>query len=382
MTVYKNYLKVARNYVMLILIYTAIFLGLAIFMGTYNSSSTDYQSMDVKVAVINRDEDTELINNFKDYIKDYGKLVELVDSDEALRDALFYRTVDYIMIIPDNYTRDFLAGRDVVIDTMELPDSYSSIYSKNLLNKYLNTAKVYLQAGVSESDIGNLVKQDLNKKVAVEMLDQQNEIDFSMTVTYYNFSSYMLITIVMVIVTTVLVSFNEIKIKRRNLISPVSYKRMNRQLLLGNYTVGLGIWLLYVGASFILYQEAMFTFNGLLLVINSFVLMLFIQAFSFMVAKLTSNREILSGVANVFGLGSSFICGAFVPQSMLSPFVLTLAKFLPSYWFIKANNEIVKLTDFSFTSLQPILYDMLIVCGFALLVYLATQIITKVRLIK
>lgn len=47
--------------------------------------------------------------------------------------------------------------------------------------------------------------------------------------------------------------------------------------------------------------------------------MIFIQAFSFMIAKFTSNREILSGVGNLFGMGSSFICGAFVPQSMLSP---------------------------------------------------------------
>ncbi len=67
---------------------------------------------------------------------------------------------------------------------------------------------------------------------------------------------------------------------------------------------------------------------------------------------------------------------------MLSPFVLGLAKFLPSYWFIKANNEIIKLVDFSFNSIQPILIDMLIVLIFALLVYIATQIITRLRLKK
>ena len=214
------------------------------------------------------------------------------------------------------------------------------------------------------------------------MLEKQNDIDFTKAATYYNFSNYMLITITMVIVTMIMVSFNEEKIIRRNLVSPVSYKSMNRQLLLGNYIVGLFIWLLYVIFSFILYSKAMMTINGLLLVINSLVLMLFIQALSFMIAKFTSNREILSGVGNVFGLGSSFICGAFVPQSMLSPFVLTLAKFLPSYWFIKANNEIVKLNDFGFEAIKPVLIDMLIVCGFTLLVYLATQIITKIRLKK
>lgn len=382
MTVFKKYLKIANTYTLMILAYTAIFLGLAIFAGTYNSTSTDYESMDVKVAIINRDGNTELIKGFKEYIKDHGELVNLKDDDEALRDALFYRTVDYIMIIPDNYSNDFIEGKNVSIETMELPDSYSSIYSKNLLNKYLNTANIYLKAGVSDTDLTKLIKKDLNKNIDVDMLDKQNDVDFSMPMTYYNFSNYMLITITMVIITMVMVSFNEEKIKRRNLISPVSYKSMNRQLMLGNYTVGLAIWLLYVGFSFILYSDAMMTPNGALLVINSLVLMIFIQAFSFMIAKFTSNREILSGVGNVFGLGSSFICGAFVPQNMLSPFVLGMAKFLPSYWFIKANNEIIKLTDFSFGSIKPILIDMLIIFGFTLLVYLATQIVTKIRLKK
>ena len=62
MTVYKKYLKIANTYALLILTYSAIFLGLAIFAGTYNSTSTDYESMDVKVAIVNRDKNTELIN--------------------------------------------------------------------------------------------------------------------------------------------------------------------------------------------------------------------------------------------------------------------------------------------------------------------------------
>lgn len=382
MTVFKNYLKVAKTYTLMIIGYTAIFLGLAIFAGSFNSRSTDYQSMDVKVAIINRDEDTDLIKGVKEYIKDHGKVVELVDEQEELRDALFYRTVDYIMIIPDNYTGDFIDGKDVSIETMELPDAYSSIYSKNLLNKYLNTANLYLKAGIDDQELVNLISEDLSKNVEVEMLDQHNETDFSMAASYYNFSNYMLITITMIIITMIMVSFNEEKIKRRNLVSPVSYKNMNRQLLMGNYTVGLAIWLLYVLGSFVLYNEAMMTMNGLLLVINSLVLMIFIQAFSFMIAKFTSKREILSGLGNVFGLGSSFLCGAFVPQSMLSPFVLSIAKFLPSYWFIKSNIEIVKLTDFSFESMQPILINMLVICGFTVLVYLVTQLVSKFKLKK
>ena len=276
MIVFKKYLKVANTYTPLILLYTVIFLVMTIFVGTFNSSSIDYQATDINVAIINHDSNTWLIDSLKDYVGDNGNLVELQDNEEALRDALFYRKVDYIMIVPENYTNDFIAGKNVDIETMELPDAYNSVYSKNLLNRFLNTANLYLQAGVDENQISTLIKQDLSNKADVSMLEQKSDVDFTMVTTYYNFLNYMLLTIAIVIISMVMVSFNEEKIMRRNLIAPISYKKMNRQLLLGNCTLGLLLWLLYISISFILYPKAMFTINGALLVLNSFALLIFI----------------------------------------------------------------------------------------------------------
>ena len=187
MIVFKKYLKVANTYTPLILLYTVIFLVMTIFVGTFNSSSIDYQATDINVAIINHDSNTWLIDSLKDYVGDNGNLVELQDNEEALRDALFYRKVDYIMIVPENYTNDFIAGKNVDIETMELPDAYNSVYSKNLLNRFLNTANLYLQAGVDENQISTLIKQDLSNKADVSMLEQKSQVDFTMETTYYNF---------------------------------------------------------------------------------------------------------------------------------------------------------------------------------------------------
>lgn len=380
MIVYKKYLKIALTYGPAIAIYTLIFLALNIFIGTFNSSSTNYESANINIAFINHDKNSSLIDGLQSYMSKHGNLVTLKDDDEAMRDALFYRNVDLIAIIPENYHDDFLAGKDVEIEILESPNAYNSIYTKNLLNDYLNLARIYLNSNVSETKMLKLIETDLNQKVSVSLANQQNDIDYSKVTNYYNFTNYMMITLTLVIITMIMVSFNEEKIKQRNLISPVSYQKMNRQLLLGNYTVGILIWFLYIGFSFILYPEAMISKNGMLLIINSLALVVFIQVFSFMVAKFTSNREILSGIGNVFGLGSSFLCGAFVPQSMLSPFVLSIAKFLPSYWFIKNNNEIVKLTRYNLESLFPIIINIIIILAFALLAYLAMQVVTRLKI--
>lgn len=380
MIVYKKYLKIALTYGPAIAIYTLIFLALNIFIGTFNSSSTNYESANINIAFINHDKNSSLIDGLQSYMSKHGNLVTLKDDDEAMRDALFYRNVDLIAIIPENYHDDFLAGKDVEIEILESPNAYNSIYTKNLLNDYLNLARIYLNSNVSETKMLELIETDLNQKVSVSLANQQNDIDYSKVTNYYNFTNYMMITLTLVIITMIMVSFNEEKIKQRNLISPVSYQKMNRQLLLGNYTVGILIWFLYIGFSFILYPEAMISKNGILLIINSLALVVFIQVFSFMVAKFTSNREILSGIGNVFGLGSSFLCGTFVPQSMLSPFVLSIAKFLPSYWFIKNNNEIVKLTRYNLESLLPIIINIIIILAFALLAYLAMQVVTRLKI--
>ena len=43
-------------------------------------------------------------------------------------------------------------------------------------------------------------------------------------------------------------------------------------------------------------------------------------------------------LAHIVGLSMSFLCGVFVPQSMLSGSVLAVGRFLPAYWYIRANN--------------------------------------------
>ena len=45
-----------------------------------------------------------------------------------------------------------------------------------------------------------------------------------------------------------------------------------------------------------------------------------------------------SVIRNLLGLGMAFLGGVFVPQNMLSDEVLAVARFLPTYWYVRANN--------------------------------------------
>jgi len=379
MIVFKNYLRIAKTYIHIIVIYSVIFIGISVIFSLNNSqNNTNYIKENVNIAFIDNDH-TQFTSCFKDYINDNATIIDIDNDEESLKDALFFRKVDYIMIIPKSFTNDFIEGKDVSIQTMQVPDAYNAIYSKNLMNKYLNTAHIYLRAGIRIDVLSQKVKEDLSIKTKVHMNDPVDNTDLNSVASFYNFSNYALLAIIIVVVSMIMVSFHKINIRKRNLVSALNYKYLHFQLLLGNVVVSLLIWFIYVFMSFILYSHVMFSIHGLLYILNSLCLLMFILTFSFFVTKLTDNRELISGISNVVSLGCSFLGGAFVPQEYLGHFVLNIAHITPSYWFIKNNNMIASLCEFNFDTLLPIISCMIIVLLFSLFFYILSVVFNKMR---
>lgn len=73
-----------------------------------------------------------------------------------------------------------------------------------------------------------------------------------------------------------------------------------------------------------------------------------------MVVSLSKTGSEVNGLANVIALGMSFICGVFIPDTMLSASVKQVARFLPVYWY-EQNNTILG----THTELSPLLLEKL-----------------------
>ena len=123
----------------------------------------------------------------------------------------------------------------------------------------------------------------------------------------------------------------------------------------------------------------MFSIHGLLFIINLFVFTITVLTISFLLGKLTNNKEAINGMVNVISLGSSFLCGSFVPMEYLPNFVLKIAHILPSYWFVLSNEKISTLESFTITTLKPIIFNLLILLLFALIFIILSNVITKYK---
>lgn len=383
MQVYKAYFKIIKKNIGQLSIYLIIFLLFAIIFGKVSTSpkDTDFESTKVNISIINKDENSKLISGLTDYLKENANIVDVGTSKEDLQDALFFREAEYIITIPKGFTKEILKGnKDINIEKTVIPNSTSEIYMDNLINRYLNTVKMYTSTidNISQAKLVSNVNKDLSHTTDVKIKTYDNDYSNNAScANYYNFFAYSMFAILILGISLVMISFNNKDLKRRNLASSLSMKNMNIQMVFANITYAVVVWFVMIIASFIMFKNYMFTINGLLSLLNSFVFTLAALSISILISNLVTSRNALSAVVNVIALGSCFISGVFVPQQYLGDTVLSIAKFNPTYWYVKANDDIAILVNYSNENMRPIFMSMIIVLGFALAVYAVTLVVIK-----
>lgn len=383
MQVYKVLFKVIQKNFGQLAIYVVVFLMMTILLAsTYtNPGKVDFTETKTNIAFINEDTDSVLIKGFKDYLSQFANFVTITD-DKQLKDALFFREIEYIVRIPDGFTEGFLNGNDVQIEKTSVPGATSSIFMDRVLNKYFDTANIYLSSGVSMTDeqLATSIEKDLSIKTDVTLENSGIQKNNNEKCSYYfNFLSYSLFTILILGVSAVMIVFHNTDLRRRNTCSPMKLKSMNTQILLGNLSFGILAWFIMISASFIMYGSYMFTGKGMLFLLNSLVFTLSALSISYLISNFVRDRNAMSAVSNVVALGTCFIGGAFVPQELLGKSVLKIASFTPTYWFIKSNNAITDLANYDFVTLKPLFINMTIMVGFAIAFLTIALVVNKQR---
>ncbi len=379
MIVFKNYFKILKKFLPLIIMYIGICIGVTLLVNGVGSSETNqFSETKLNVAIFNND-DSVISKTFEKYISETSNIIEINQNKIDFEDAIFERKVDAIIVIPKNYYNNLKNNIDVKIDITSVPDSYHWKYVEMELNRFWTIVKTYSDLKMIDEKINELIMNDLKSDTSVKILNK--DIDkLSQTNYYYNYINYGGLAILIYGIGTIMIVFNEQKIKKRTIISPKTSSSINRSLYFGNMCFSLIVWLIFVIISFILYGSTMLSSNGLLLILNSFIFFIAGLSISFLITTFINKKEAVSGMVNIIALGSSFISGAFVPQSALSEGVLNASKILPSYWYITNNNTITSLSNITLSSIKPIIGNMIIMIIFSIIFISLTLIINKIKL--
>ena len=74
-------------------------------------------------------------------------------------------------------------------------------------------------------------------------------------------------------------------------------------------------------------------------------------------------------------LGTSFLCGVFVPLNMLPNIVVFIGHLLPTYYYVKTNDLLSGIEVFNFNTLKPIVINICIIILFTIVFMIISNII-------
>ena len=356
MSVFKVYYKIMKSHWLTLAIYLSIFFTIFIAFGVAATQRSDikmYEGAKPSIAFVDKDH-SELSAYLKSYLNTQTNIKHDDVAYSEAQDALFYGDISAIITIPKGFAQDYASDK-AAITMQQRPDDMNGVLLQQMIDKYLDTMHSYAALYPKESvaDLHAMVQKNLDTVAEVTMSDSKEIATSTMLRgSYFNYASYIMLVVSILLIGLTMHSIFNQEIMKRNLVAPVSQNRMNLKLVFCNLSVGIALWgvmmLMILGAA----RESMLSIGGVLEMINAFVFMLMCVAMSFMFCVISTKSrhpdDMLNRISNIVGLGSSFLCGAFVPLDMIGENILVISRFLPSYWYVKLNDALtsaVHVTD-------------------------------------
>ncbi len=345
MIVFKNYFKLLRSSYIPLMVYLLITIVMTVITTAPANVNEDFYVTRPSVTIIDNDQ-SDFSKGLVSYLEKNSRnqKIEL----ELVKDSLFFSDIDAAIIIEEDFASKLYDGEIETVEVIKAPSRAGAIQVELMINKYLNLAKIYIDGEVSQAQIVEFLENDLEESVDLVYNRETIETDeMSMVRYYFNFISYALLAAIIASVSVIMQSYSEKNIKMRSSSSPISFKKYNFQIILGNITVATLIWFIYMIFGYMMYGGTIFNQNSLLMILNSFVFTQVALAVAYAIGVFVVSKEVQSGLANVLSLGFAFLGGAFVPQAILGDSVLTVSRIIPTYWYVKSNDL---LGEFAITS--------------------------------
>lgn len=376
MTVFKTILKILNKLKGMIILYTAILVAITALNQTSGNNMTNFEDSKPSVLIVNKDSEDNIAKGFEDYISKHSEIKDIDTKDkDKINDAIFYRDVNYVIYIPKDFGKNLLDGKNPSLEYKSCGDEYSS-YAQMMVEKYIKTVLIYKDY-YSGAELISKVNKVVDKDTKVYMKTTLDTSKLSSMTQYFNILNYALLAGCVYCISMILASLNDETVRKRTIISSFNYKKYNRIVLLSNSIVIFAMWILYMILALILFKDLMFSSNGLGYVINSFVFTICSLTIGFLIGNITQNKNAIGGIVNVIALGTSFLCGCFVPFEYMPDYVLKIAHILPTYYYV-ANNQLIKTMEvFNFESIKPLLINGAVIVISSFIFVAVTNYVSK-----
>lgn len=386
MKIFKLFYSLANAYRKNIIINTVILFALTIPISFVYTSNLDtsFDQVELKLGLVNHDQDNIVTDHFVDYLEDQYQVVTLPDDEETVIDALYYENANYVLEIPEGFGESLLNNEDPIpLEKKVGPERSSETYADILIENYINNFQT-LNAGTIDSNDPesvtatlDLVEESIADDIPVTTNETTNldadTIAFGMSFTHL--TSYSMIMTLITVFGLPMISMRNPEIMKRDRLGNISTSRRNTELFLACNAFGIALWLaIMVVGGFIFGFDTLTSTHGQLLVLSSFIAMMGIQQMAFFIVTVASNKGVVSFLSTGISLLVAFTSGIFMPRSFVSPFMQQLAQVATPVWQVKTDEIILSAETLSQSQYTTIFQYM----GIQLLIGLAYMSLTYI----
>ena len=378
MQVFKAMMKVTRKRLPSAMVYIIVFVVISILVTNASTKDNKFEITKLDICVFDED-DTPESRALIEFLGKSNDMVEIENDRDKIIDALYYKRINYALIINKGYAERLAAGDTAdLFGSYHIDENYSVVFMGQFLDEYITSVKAYLTMGMTFDEAIKNTEEALSQSTEVDMLrvDKGGDSHFSVDFAgYFQYMPYILIAAVFIVVCQVLVTMNKKDIRYRTNCSCMKSSKYTFQLFFGSGLFVIAVWLLLIVIGAVLNKE-MYSGRAWYAVLNSFIFSVVVASMAVFVSSFEPKENVLNLITQALSLGMSFLCGIFIPMEVLSDGVLSVARFLPAYWYVKANNMIADIEPFSRSS---VLTCFLVEFGFAVMLIILTLLVRKVK---
>lgn len=347
MTVYKYFLRLAWRQKYVILLYLLLFVVISILNSSASRpADASFSESLPDVAIIQQDSGP-LAQGLADYLRSQSRPAGRFITEANAEEAIFMGAAENVVIIPETFTADFNEGLPALAVYTDDRQPSAALMSRQI-DQYLMFLKADARTH-GEADPAR-VAQAMAVKAEVRLAESPGGVvpgTAGWFRYYFNFMTYILIAIFIMVFGNIMTEFNNEHIKRRNAIIPVSSSRFQMDMILAQLVIAFGIAALFLLIGVLIRPGEVGGLNWPGHILNAASFTLAALALAFLINSLTRNRFIHTALATALSLGVSFISGVMIPLEFLSPGVITLARFFPVYYYVQATDKILQGTAYA-----------------------------------
>ncbi len=336
MQVFKAFLKVLRSKFGAAVIYIVLFFLVGILMTKSGSDDNVWEKSKMDLVIEDLD-DTPESRTLAEYIGRGNNIVPAFENEDDLTDALYYTTVDYAVTIPKGFAERLAAGEtEGIFECRNIHVSYAAANMEMQLEKFVNTVAAYQALGLTVQEASRAAADALSKEAEVELLQKEDEAkgENSDLLSFFRYMPYILLSVIMNTLCPAMIAMNRKDFRYRTDCSGITPHSYTMQIFGASALYVGGIW-----AAFMLFggviNRTMYSGRLWLTVVNALLFSLFAAVLAIFVSEFSPSDNIVNILTQVATLGMCFLCGVFIDQSLLGSGVLSAAKFLPAYWYVR-----------------------------------------------